>query len=178
LTDDTDCDFFGPHGECVILGAEAGYDIVAVNKSVRGTKPMSVKQAHRFNALAMESLANADKFDTGEGASLRRVNLGRQVRNIDAMIDSYHLDPLPEAAAEILRNAFLAAIAEFNAVAEGKETLKDARRQLFQDILDNAKAVSLETGNTLKWALWIGAGAAGLAVIGVASQYLLPKRRA
>ena len=187
------CDAYGPNGECLmyvntaqglklvpaslgpvdVLG-DVGMDINAANKAVRGAKPMSVAQAHRFIELALTALAVAEQKDPnpGPGATARRVGLGKNLTTASSTIDSYKLDPLPETAAELLRNLVLQCIVEFNAVAEGQATLAAARSQFFKDVIDNAKGLSIETGNTLKWALWIGAGVAGLTAVGLAAHYI------
>ncbi len=121
-----------------VVGADVGIDINAANKAVRGAKPMTVAQAHRFIALALNGLAAANAAD------------------------------------------------EFNSAAEGVETLRKARVQLFQDIVDNAVglaksavAAAESTAMALKWALYIGAGAAGVTAIGLLVHFLrrMPSRR-
>lgn len=185
------CDFYGPNGECyvrtpagvrqvlpgganiAVLG-EVGLDIEQVNKAVRGAKPMSAAQAHKFITLALDGLADAEAHDPngGPGATSRRVTLGNHLRSASTTIDATKVNPLPETAAELLRNLVLQSVAEYNAVAEGNETLRAARAQFFQDVYDNAVALYNKAGDkidsatsTLKWALYIGAGAAGLTAV-------------
>lgn len=192
------CDFYGPNGECyvrtpagvrqvfpgganiAVLG-EVGLDINQVNAAVRGAKPMSAAQARKFIALALGGLADAEAHDPngGSGATSRRVTLGNHLRSASTTIDATKADPLPETAAELLRNLVLQSVTEYNAVAEGNETLRAARAQFFQDVYDNAVALYNKVGdkidsaaNTLKWSLWIGAGVAGLTSVTLLALWL------
>ncbi len=159
-----------------ILG-EVGLDINQVNKAVRGAKPMSAAQARKFIALALGGLADAEAHDPngGSGATSRRVTLGNHLRSASTIIDSTKVDPLPESAAELLRGLVLQAVEEYNAVAEGNETLRAARAQFFQDVYDNAMALAKKAGAALDDTVWyakatvwavIGASVIGLGLVG------------
>lgn len=178
------CDATGKWGRGAApsrVAGDVGYDISAVNAAVRGVKPMSVAQAHRFCALGVSGLNAANGYATGAaaqpGITAKRTDLIRQLRNIDASIDGYHLDPLPESAAEILRNAVLEAIAEYNQAAESSATLAAAREQFVQDMEDNAKAMVKAVGDaaanagkkvsdTLDILKWVGIGLGVVVVVG------------
>lgn len=173
-----------------IIGAtavpsEAGISIQVANAAVRSMKPMTASQGRRLIALASRALQQANDYqDTfgyfapdHAGANARRSDMIKKFVNIDGTIVSSKLDPIPETAAEILRNAVLAAVAEFNSVAEGVKTLEAARQQFYQDIVDAAgaayqKAVAIATGaaNVVKWTLIAAGGAAGLAIVLIAAH--------
>lgn len=163
------------HGMNVVLGAAAvpgdvGVDINAANAAVRGTKPMSAAQGHKFATLGIAMLNAANAGDTGHpGATAKRTDLVRQLTNIDQSITTAGFDVIPETAAEILRNVVLQAVVEFNAVAEGQKTMAEAREQFFQDLKDNAGGLvdaAASAGSDIKTGLYVVGGIVALGVVG------------
>lgn len=172
---------------------DVGIDINAANKAIRGVKPMSIAAGHKLVAIGISGLNAANSADSDHpGATSRRNDLIRQLNNINATLSSTTMDPLPEAAAEVLRNAVLAAIAEYNSAAEGSATLAAARSQFFQDVVDNAKQMAIKAGAVIKdvadeaafytkVTFWVGVGLVGLVgytgyriLTGPAGQRLVP----
>jgi len=180
-----------------VLGAaavpgDAGVDINGANRAIRAMKPMSAAQGRRLVALLVRALQAANAYTDSFGyfapdhsaANARRTEMARKLINIDGTIAASTLDPLPETAAQILRDEALVVVAEFNSAAEGVKTLAEARAQLWQDILDNAanlynkaSSAASSTANALKWTLYIAAGAAGVTAVTYAAVKLGALRR-
>lgn len=156
---------------CDVLGADVGMDIMSVNKAVRGVKPLSVKAARSFVTDGIKVLTLANSGDSTPGLETKRNDLLRQLQDIEVQL-LMSPDPVPEKAAEVLRNAILEAVAQFNQVAEKNATLSRARGQLFQDMVDNAESLAKQAGKaaegigtTLKWTLIATGSAVGLAAV-------------
>lgn len=157
-----------------VLGADPGYDINAINKLVRGAKPLAKAQGLKFLDQAMKALAVAQLSDTGHpSANVRREILMGQLRHMKETLEASPLEVIPEdkfpekSAAEILRVAVLKAIAEFNSVAQMNADLASARMQIFSDIAENAKQLYQEAKKKVEDVAWyLRWGTTGL-VVGV-----------
>jgi len=165
-------------------GMEVGVDINAANRAVRGAKPLSQALARKFVSLAVKALQASNMLDTQDGATARRNNLIEKLESMDATMSEHpNLDPLPEAGAqnspaEMLRNAVLQAIVEYNSASEGVATLAEARARLWSDFVESAKDLAnkaLDTGASIMTALkWLAIGA-GVLIVGGGSYMLYQK---
>lgn len=142
------------HG-CDVLG-DVGVDINAANKAIRGLRPMSAAQGQKLLDFGISALTMANMHDSGHpGAVTRRSNYIAQLRDMKNTLAASKADPIPEnsdpskSPAEILRNAVLNAIDEYNAVAQENADMEHAREQLYQDIVDNAKALPGAVANAV-----------------------------
>jgi hypothetical protein len=161
----------------VVVGAEPGLDINRVTQAVWATKPMTVAKAKQFLKLSIAALTAANKIDKQEGASARRTDLIRQLNNIAITIAQSGKDPVPEPAANILREAIVAAIVEYNAVAQMSADQAENLKQFQQDIYDNAVALAervqqaaQNAADEVAWyakaTFWVGLGAVALVAYG------------
>ncbi len=173
------------------IGADAGVDIVQVNRTIRGIQPLRARAARKLAQIGIKLLQTANAVDSSPGATKRRLELLGELLHIDETLASgpqdLDLGDGPESAAEITRNKVLAAVAEFNAVADAQQSLAQYRAKIFPDIVSNAQAIAdgvydatKNLGSEVAWyakaTVWAVIGA--VALIGYGGYKLLSSQGA
>ena len=157
-------------GSTGLLGAvfgdvEAGVPIQPFARAVYATKPLSRAQAQGMLGAARKALLAARQLGAGLPGTTTRDNLAQQIESVYAATPLM-VDPIPEEMARPIRDLTVRAVVEFNAVAEGHKTLAQARAQLYDDLISNAKAVAAGVGDALTLALIAAAGVGAYLIFG------------
>ncbi len=170
----------------VVIGADQAaqvqqayaVDIKQVTALLDRMKPMSVAQAHTAVEMGDSFLNVVRVAKSAYGGSLTTEQEKRRsdFQKFDLLVDSAHVDPLPDATAAQIRDAVLKSANELNDIADTYKTVEeipakvaDAAKRAGQSIADAAKKVAWYANITYWVLIGVGALAAIMISLGIAA---------
>lgn len=146
-------------------------------RAIRAARPLHAVQARQLIAIGISALEKANAEDDAYmDITVKRMDLIRQLGNMDERLASAKDGALPESAAEILRTIACEAIDEFDAAADDVPALADERESIVSDVLGAtapvaaADAPSGWTGRLKTLAIVAGVGLAMYGAFSIAGK--------